>query len=52
VRRIEAVADQLLEYLQVRDRIVRELSDRFKAKPEELPGLLVLQNEPEPLRSN
>jgi len=38
VRRIEAVAGPaVLEYLQ-RDRIVRELSDRFKAKPEELPG--------------
>ncbi len=38
VRRIEAVAGPaVLEYLNVRDRIVRELSDRFKVKPEELP---------------
>ncbi len=38
VRRIEAVAGQAaLDYLTVRDRIVRELGDRFKAKPEELP---------------
>jgi alanyl-tRNA synthetase len=27
----------VLEYLNVRDAVVRELSDRFKAKPEELP---------------
>jgi alanyl-tRNA synthetase len=37
VRRIEAVAGSaVLEYLNVRDKIVRELSDRFKAKPEEI----------------
>ena len=37
VRRIEAVAGPaVLEYLNVRDQIVKELSDRFKAKPEEL----------------
>jgi alanyl-tRNA synthetase len=37
VRRIEAVAGPaVLEYLNVRDRIVRDLGDRFKAKPEEL----------------
>ncbi|NMF86690.1 alanine--tRNA ligase [Nodosilinea sp. P-1105] len=37
VRRIEAVAGPaVLEYLNVRDAVVRELSDRFKAKPEEL----------------
>jgi alanyl-tRNA synthetase len=37
VRRIEAVAGPaVLEYLNVRDQIVRELSDRFKAKPEDL----------------
>lgn len=37
VRRIEAVAGPaVLEYLNVRDAIVRDLSDRFKAKPEEL----------------
>jgi len=38
VRRIEAIAGPaVLEYLQVRERIVRELSDVFKVKPEELP---------------
>ena len=38
VRRIEAIAGPaVLEYLNVRDAIVRDLSDRFKAKPEELP---------------
>jgi alanyl-tRNA synthetase len=38
VRRIEGVAGpSVLEYLNVRDAVVRELSDRFKAKPEELP---------------
>ncbi|MEO1400075.1 MAG: alanine--tRNA ligase [Cyanobacteria bacterium J06635_1] len=37
IRRIEAVAGPaVLEYLNIRDRVVRELSDRFKAKPEEL----------------
>ncbi len=37
IRRIEAVAGAaVLEYLNVRDRVVRELGDRFKAKPEEL----------------
>ncbi len=38
VRRIEAVTGQsALDYLNLRDRVVRELGDRFKAKPEELP---------------
>jgi len=38
IRRIEAVAGPaVLEYLNVRDAVVRDLSDRFKAKPEELP---------------
>ena len=38
VRRIEAVAGSaILEYLNVRDRVIKELSDRFKAKPEEIP---------------
>jgi alanyl-tRNA synthetase len=38
VRRIEAVAGPaILEYLNVRDAVVRDLSDRFKVKPEELP---------------
>lgn len=47
VRRIEAVAGPaVLEYLNVRDRVVRELSDRFKVKPEELPERVTgLQNE-------
>ena len=37
VRRIEAVAGlAVLDYLKVRDTVVKELSDRFKAKPEEL----------------
>jgi alanyl-tRNA synthetase len=47
VRRIEAVAGPaVLEYLNVRDRIVRDLSDRFKAKPEELPErITTLQTE-------
>ncbi len=38
VRRIEAVAGPaVLDYLNVRDKVVKELSDRFKVKPEELP---------------
>jgi alanyl-tRNA synthetase len=38
VRRIEAVAGSaVLEYLNVRDVVVRDLSDRFKSKPEEIP---------------
>ena len=47
VRRIEAVAGPaVLDYLNLRDRIVKELSDRFKAKPEELPERITsLQNE-------
>ena len=37
VRRIEAVAGSaILDYLNVRERVVRELSDRFKVKPEEI----------------
>ncbi|MCU0570504.1 MAG: alanine--tRNA ligase [Oculatellaceae cyanobacterium Prado106] len=37
IRRIEAVAGgAVLEYLNVRDKVVRELGDRFKVKPEEL----------------
>ncbi|MCG9892015.1 MAG: alanine--tRNA ligase [Thermosynechococcaceae cyanobacterium MS004] len=37
VRRIEAVAGPaVLEYLNVRDAVVRDLGDRFKAKPEEI----------------
>jgi alanyl-tRNA synthetase len=47
IRRIEAVAGPaVLEYLNLRDRIVRDLSDRFKARPEELPDRVgALQNE-------
>jgi alanyl-tRNA synthetase len=38
IRRIEAVAGPaVLEYLNLRDRVVRELSDHLKAKPEDLP---------------
>lgn len=41
IRRIEAVAGQsVLDYLNVRDAVVKELSDRLKAKPEELPERL------------
>ncbi|NBO31854.1 MAG: alanine--tRNA ligase [Cyanobacteria bacterium WB6_1B_304] len=47
VRRIEAVAGQgVLEYLTLRDRVVRDLSDRFKVKPEEIPErITALQTE-------
>ncbi|MBE9229527.1 alanine--tRNA ligase [Phormidium sp. LEGE 05292] len=47
IRRIEAVAGPaVLEYLNLRDKVVRELSDRFKAKPEEIPERITnLQNE-------
>ncbi len=38
IRRIEAVAGaSVLEYLKVRDDVVKELSDKLKAKPEEIP---------------
>ncbi|MDB9529813.1 alanine--tRNA ligase [Oscillatoria sp. CS-180] len=38
IRRIEAVAGPaILDYLNVRDAVVRELSERFKVKPEEVP---------------
>ncbi|MEB3210178.1 MAG: alanine--tRNA ligase [Leptolyngbyaceae bacterium] len=37
VRRIEAVAGPaILDYLKVRDAVVKELGDRFKVKPEEV----------------
>jgi alanyl-tRNA synthetase len=37
VRRIEAVAGAaILDYLNVRDKVVKELSDKFKVKPEEV----------------
>ncbi|MGA7932202.1 MAG: alanine--tRNA ligase [Kovacikia sp.] len=47
IRRIEAVAGPaVLEYLNLRDGIVRDLSDRFKVKPEEIPDrITALQNE-------
>lgn len=47
VRRIEAVAGaSVLEYLKVRDDVVKELSERLKAKPEEIPERFSnLQNE-------
>jgi alanyl-tRNA synthetase len=47
VRRIEAVAGPaVLEYLNVRDAVVRDLTERFKAKPEELPDrITTLQND-------
>ncbi len=47
IRRIEAVAGQaVLDYLAVRDALTKELSDRFKAKPEEiLDRVTALQNE-------
>ncbi|MGJ3248130.1 MAG: alanine--tRNA ligase [Elainellaceae cyanobacterium] len=39
VRRIEAVAGPaVLDYLNVRDKVVRELGDRFKVKPEDVVG--------------
>ncbi len=37
IRRIEAVAGQaVLDYLAIREQITKDLSDRFKAKPEEI----------------
>jgi alanyl-tRNA synthetase len=47
VRRIEAVAGAaVLEYLNVRDKVVKDLSDRFKVKPEEIPARITnLQTE-------
>ncbi|MEQ8464357.1 alanine--tRNA ligase [Coleofasciculus sp. E1-EBD-02] len=47
IRRIEAVAGPaVLDYLNLRDKVVKELSDRFKAKPEEIPDRITnLQNE-------
>jgi alanyl-tRNA synthetase len=37
IRRIEAVAGAaVLEYLNVREQVVKDLGDRFKAKPEEI----------------
>ncbi|KOP23195.1 alanyl-tRNA synthetase [Hapalosiphon sp. MRB220] len=47
VRRIEAVSGPaILDYLHIRDTVVKDLSDRFKVKPEELPErITTLQNE-------
>ena len=47
VRRIEAVAGAaILDYLNVREKVVKELSDRFKVKPEEIGDrVLSLQTE-------
>jgi alanyl-tRNA synthetase len=47
IRRIEAVAGPaILEYLNVRDAVVRDLSDRFKIKPEEIPDrITTMQND-------
>ncbi|OUL27847.1 alanine--tRNA ligase [Nostoc sp. RF31YmG] len=47
VRRIEAVSGPaVLDYLNLRDKVVKDLSDRFKVKPEELPErITTLQNE-------
>jgi alanyl-tRNA synthetase len=47
VRRIEAVSGlAVLDYLNVRDKVVKDLSDRFKVKPEELPErITTLQTE-------
>ncbi|MDZ8189904.1 MAG: alanine--tRNA ligase [Nostoc sp. ChiSLP02] len=47
VRRIEAVSGPaVLDYLNVRDKVVKDLSDRFKVKPEELPDRITsLQTE-------
>ncbi|MEM9003990.1 MAG: alanine--tRNA ligase [Cyanobacteria bacterium P01_F01_bin.86] len=47
IRRIEAVAGPaVLDYLNVRDTVVRDLSERFKVKPEEVPARITgLQTE-------
>ncbi|BAZ41395.1 alanyl-tRNA synthetase [Calothrix sp. NIES-4101] len=47
VRRIEAVSGSaILDYLNVRDKVVKDLSDRFKVKPEEISERITgLQNE-------
>jgi alanyl-tRNA synthetase len=38
IRRIEAVSGAaILDYLNVRDKVVKDLSDRLKVKPEEIP---------------
>ncbi|MDZ8085150.1 MAG: alanine--tRNA ligase [Nostoc sp. DedQUE12b] len=47
VRRIEGVSGPaILDYLNLRDKVVKDLSDRFKVKPEELPDRITsLQSE-------
>ncbi|MEO1376907.1 MAG: alanine--tRNA ligase [Cyanobacteria bacterium J06635_10] len=47
VRRIEAVSGPaILDYLNVRDHVVKDLSERFKVKPEEIPDrITTLQTE-------
>lgn len=47
IRRIEAVAGPgILAYLKERDRVVKDLCDRFKVKPEEIPErITALQTE-------
>ncbi|MEG3438230.1 alanine--tRNA ligase [Pannus brasiliensis CCIBt3594] len=47
IRRIEAVAGPaVLEYLNEREKVVRDLCDRFKVKPEEIPDrVTALQSE-------
>ena len=47
IRRIEAVSGPaILDYLNLRDRVVKDLSDRLKAKPEEIPDRIAsLQGE-------
>ncbi|WP_414624929.1 alanine--tRNA ligase [Calothrix sp. CCY 0018] len=47
VRRIEAVSGPaILDYLNVRDNVVKDLSERFKVKPEEIPDrITTLQTE-------
>ena len=47
IRRIEAIAGSaVLEYLKVRDQVIKDLSDRFKIKPEEISErITILQNE-------
>ena len=47
VRRIEAVSGSaILDYLNVRDNVVKDLSERFKVRPEEIPDrITTLQTE-------
>ncbi|EFA73465.1 alanine--tRNA ligase [Cylindrospermopsis raciborskii CENA303] len=47
IRRIEAVSGAaVLDYLNIRDQVVKDLSNRFKVKPEEIPDrITILQTE-------